>query len=85
MTRETFGPPADYRIGVRNRWLWGDVDSLMLALRGRRPVSQGPTASRFTEVRRFLKLWGRDLYYENPKWYDPKPFVFETFRRIWSP
>ena len=85
VTRESFPPPAEYRLGVRNRWFWGDVDSLMLALRGRRPLSQASPTGRITELARFLKLWGRNLYYENPKWYDPKPFVFETFRWMWSP
>jgi hypothetical protein len=26
----------------------------------------------------FLKLWGRDLHYENPRWGDLRPWFNET-------
>jgi predicted ATP-grasp superfamily ATP-dependent carboligase len=85
VTRTSFGPPAEYRVGVRNRWWWGDVDSLLLTLRRRRPAGVAPAANRLAELRRFAHFWGRNLYYENPKWYDLKPFLFETYRWLRSP
>ncbi len=74
----TVPPQAAYRLGVRNRWLWGDVDSLMLTLRGRGPV--GAHRPRLRAVREFLRFWGRDLHYENPRFEDMKPWAFESYR-----
>jgi predicted ATP-grasp superfamily ATP-dependent carboligase len=72
-----FAPQPPYRIGVRNRWFWGDVDSLLLTLSGRSP-SSGARPSRFRAIIEFMKLGGRDLYYENPKLRDIRPWLFES-------
>ncbi len=77
-------PPA-YKVGVRNRWLMGDLDSLLLRLHGgrSRPVSWDG-GSRAGAVLSFLKLWGRDLHYENPRADDLGPWWHEArqwFRR----
>ncbi|HET7217827.1 MAG TPA: GNAT family N-acetyltransferase [Vicinamibacterales bacterium] len=72
-------PVPSYRIGVRNRWFWGDVDSLLLSLFG----SNGRTAdqgSRTRAIGEFMKLWGKDLHYENPTLRDIKPGLLETYR-----
>ena len=69
--------PASYRVGVRNRWFWGDVDSLLLTLAGRTAPGTDP-GSRVRAVVEFLKLGGRNLYYENPKLRDLKPWWFES-------
>jgi predicted ATP-grasp superfamily ATP-dependent carboligase len=77
------GEPASrppYRIGVRNRWLWGDVDSLLLTLFGGRGAPRTGTTGRWTAVVDFAKFWGSDLHYENPKLGDLRPFFFETYR-----
>ena len=74
---------APYRVGVRNRWLWGDVDSLLQTLR----KWQGPPdlrSSRARAIWQFLKFFGADLYYDNPKWDDPWPFAVETGQRLRS-
>jgi hypothetical protein len=70
-------PPRPYRIGVRNRWFWGDVDSLLLTLAGRTSPGR-PPASRARAVVDFMKLGGRNLYYENPKLGDLGPWFFES-------
>jgi predicted ATP-grasp superfamily ATP-dependent carboligase/CelD/BcsL family acetyltransferase involved in cellulose biosynthesis len=72
---------TSYHIGVRNRWLWGDVDSLLQML-GR---WQGPRDLRSSRIRaawQFMKFLGADLYYDNPKWDDPWPFAVETGQRL---
>jgi predicted ATP-grasp superfamily ATP-dependent carboligase len=69
-------PP--YRVGVRNRWFWGDVDSLLLTLAGRTaPGANG--GGRLRALLEFMKLGGRNLYYENPKLQDLGPWFFESF------
>jgi predicted ATP-grasp superfamily ATP-dependent carboligase len=71
-------PQPPYRLGVRNRWLWGDVDNLILTLQGRGPA--GSARPRGRALREFLTFWGRDLHYENPKLGDLKPWAFESYR-----
>lgn len=74
--------PPSYRLGVRTRWFWGDVDSLLVSLFG---TGVPPHNSRrLAAAVEFLRLFGRDLHYDNPKWFDPQPFVTESlawFRR----
>jgi predicted ATP-grasp superfamily ATP-dependent carboligase len=71
-------PPAPpYRAGVRNRWFWGDFDSLLLQLRARQSAADS-WREKAKAVGRFLRLWQRDLHYENPKLSDLRPWLFET-------
>lgn len=65
---------ADYKVGVRSRWFWGDVDHLYLRLR------DGGTGSRLRALLDFLRLRpGRDRE-EIWRWRDPLPFLVETLR-----
>jgi len=82
------GPPdrvsADYRIGVRSRWFWGDVDNLYLRLT--RSLAQLHVSddydSRLRAILRFLTFHpGRD-HCEVWRWGDPAPFLVETGQRI---
>jgi predicted ATP-grasp superfamily ATP-dependent carboligase len=71
-------PPAPpYRTGVLNRWFWGDLDSLLLQLRARQSSDES-WRDKAKAVGRFLRLWQRDLHYENPKLSDLRPWLFET-------
>ncbi len=74
----SFPPQAPYRLGVRNRWLWGDVDNLILTLTGSGPA--GPRRGRLRAVGDFLACRGKDLHYENPRRGDLRPFAFESYR-----
>lgn len=69
-------PPPDYRVGVKSRWLWGDVDSLLIGLR-RGPQATGGRG-RLTQVAQFMKLWSPGLCYENPRLSDLGPWLEET-------
>ncbi len=79
---EAPGPQAPYRLGVRSRWLWGDVDSLLLTMRGRPGAPDAGNAHRLKAVMEFLKFKGRNLYYDNPQWDDQMPWVLETRTRL---
>ena len=73
-----------YRIGVRSRWFWGDVDQLYLRLT--RTNDQLHVAhdhdSRLRALLRFLTVHpGRDRC-EVWRWSDPLPFVLETAQRF---
>jgi predicted ATP-grasp superfamily ATP-dependent carboligase len=73
-----------YRIGVRSRWFWGDVDHLYLRLtRSLAQLQVGDDyGSRLRTVLRFLAFHpGRDRC-EVWRWRDPAPFLLETAQRL---
>jgi len=68
--------PVDrYRIGVRNRWLLGDVDHVYLSWR----ESRGLNATRRAIVG-FLTAFGTGTHHEVDRWDDFRPFVVELKR-----
>lgn len=71
-----------YRQGVRSRWLWGDVDSLLISMRR---GGQGAGKRRLAAMSDFLRFWQRDLHYENPRWSDLKPWLHETAHWVRRP
>jgi len=62
----------DYRVGVRSRWFWGDVDQLYLRLKAR--------GSRFRALLDFFRVSPRRDRSEVWRWSDPAPFVVETLQ-----
>jgi predicted ATP-grasp superfamily ATP-dependent carboligase len=70
----------DYKIGVKTRWLWGDIDLLlMLAFKSRYklnlPDDYGPKWKVIIDI---LNPFGRNLYYEVLKVNDLGPWLYET-------
>jgi predicted ATP-grasp superfamily ATP-dependent carboligase len=75
---------SGYRVGVRSRWFWGDVDHLYLRLT--RSLAQLHVAenfgSRLDAVLQFVAVHpGRDRC-EVWRWGDPAPFLLETSQRL---
>jgi len=64
-----------YRVGVRSRWFWGDVDHLYLRLR-----NGGGAAGKLTALRDFLRV-GRNRE-EVWRWRDPAPFLLESLQQL---
>jgi predicted ATP-grasp superfamily ATP-dependent carboligase len=77
---------APYRIGVRSRWLLGDLDHLYLRLSKRdRDLRLPPSApSRLRTLMEFLKLCQRNTRYEIARLDDPRPFLHELGQAIAS-
>lgn len=76
---EAVAETRQYRVGVRSRWFWGDVDHLWLRLR-RNGNGNGSAGSRLGAVLDFLRLApGRDRF-EVGRWNDPLPGVVETLQ-----
>lgn len=67
-TGETVLAPQPYRVGVRSRWFWGDVDHLYLRLR------QG--GARLHAAADFLRATGDEVW----RWRDPAPFLVESLQ-----
>lgn len=76
----SFEPQVPYRLGVRNRWFWGDVDSLLLRVVGGVTAPHRRAQGRLGAILEFLKLWGPNLYYDNPKADDFRPFAWESYQ-----
>jgi hypothetical protein len=65
---------------VRNRWLIGDFDSLLLQLAGKGTAKD--LGAKVRAACSFLHLWGRNLHYENPRLSDPGPGLFEAMHWV---
>lgn len=71
-------PAPTYRVGVQSRWLLGDFDALLVRLFSRRQRVVSDPHGKLHHTMQFMKLWGRDLHYENPRVSDLGPWFFET-------
>lgn len=75
---------TEYRVGVRSRWFWGDVDHLYLRLT--RSLAQLHVTddydSRLRAVLRFLTVHPVRDRCEVWRWGDPAPFLLETSQRL---
>lgn len=71
-----------YKVGVRSRWFWGDVDALvMLLTRSRASLNLPPShPGRWRVLWDFMHLWGRDMHYEVLRLDDVRPWLLETRR-----
>ena len=68
---------ANYRVGVRSRWFWGDVDHLYLQLR-----NGGGPSGKLRALRDFLRHRpGRDRE-EIWRWRDPAPFILQSLQQF---
>ena len=83
-TGEQVTPQLEYRIGVKSRWLLGDLDHLLIRLKNTKGPngSNGNHHSRVRACLEFLKLYERDSYYEvfrrddpGPGWHELREYV----------
>ncbi len=70
-------PPAAYRVGVRNRWLLGDLDHLYLTLRG-----AAAAGAKLRALLRFLAPPGAPTRHEVLRWDDLAPGWHEIGRYL---
>jgi len=77
-------PENGYRIGVKSRWLLGDLDQLVMRVKKRdRALNLPPGApSKFRSLMSFCRFFERDLFYEVEDFDDPAPSRFEMLRYI---
>lgn len=80
----TIEPILSYRTGVQSRWLWGDIDALLMVLFKSRARLRLPPdhPGRLVYLARFLRLWGRDMHYEVLSRDDLKPWLYESLKWI---
>src|SRR5258706_3994805 len=65
----------DYRVGVRGRWLAGDLRHLAAVLQGRPAGWSGPYPTRWRSLVDFVKPGGGGGHYDDLWLKDPAPFV----------
>lgn len=72
-----------YRIGIRSRWLLGDLDSLYLTLlpNGRAPFKIN-LAEKLRSIYEFARVVGRNDRFDVVSLGDPKPFLLELARHL---
>jgi predicted ATP-grasp superfamily ATP-dependent carboligase len=72
-------PVLQYRVGVRSRWWWGDVDQLLIRLRhgSSTPGVDPADAGRWRALREFLSVRRLDRE-EILRLRDPRPFLRES-------
>ncbi|VAW73225.1 ATP-grasp enzyme-like protein [hydrothermal vent metagenome] len=71
-----------YEVGIRSRWLWGDIDLLLMYLfKSSRQLNLPPGApSRWKSLRKILNPFGHNLHYEVLRFSDLKPWLHETMQ-----
>jgi predicted ATP-grasp superfamily ATP-dependent carboligase len=76
--------PHTYKVGVRSRWLLGDLDHLLSRLFHRNRDRHLPECapSRGRMLLDFLKLAGPGLHYDVVSSDDPRPFVYEVHQYL---
>jgi predicted ATP-grasp superfamily ATP-dependent carboligase len=88
---EDVPPQFNYKIGVKSRWLLGDLDNLIIRLTHSREIYDGAGSeiSKAGALLDFLKLNGRNLHYDvfrlddpSPGWMEAKTYFATACRRI---
>jgi hypothetical protein len=80
---ERIKPLVTYRIGVRSRWWWGQIDHLIgrVPRRARSgPLPPGTVSARRALADLVLAPFRRGDHEEVLSWDDPRPFWNETIR-----
>ena len=79
---KTVPPVSAYRTGVRSRWLWGDIDALLMLLTKRAERERLPATQRgrWRAIAAFFKWQGRDCRFEVLRLNDIRPWLLESWR-----
>jgi len=70
---ENIKPPVDYKKGIKLRWLFGDLDRLIIIFKD----SDLSLANKLNEFVNFCKFFQPHMRYEINRINDLKPFLFE--------
>lgn len=74
--------PRAYEVGVRSRWLLGDLDHLLIRLRGRRRELATPASSRLHAVMEFFTGSKRGSRQDVFRRDDPRPMLHELWHYV---
>ena len=73
---------ADYKLGIRSRWFWGDVDLLLTHIFKSRASLKLPEVhdSRLVSILKILNPFVRKQRFEVLRLTDPKPWIHESMQ-----
>lgn len=74
-------PTFNYRVGVKGRWINGDLYNLLAVLRGEPKIS-ALRPSRLRTLLCFLKFYEKNMHYDNLSLNDPAPFFMSLYGDI---
>lgn len=79
---KNLAPVSGYRTGVRSRWLWGDIDALLMLLTKRAERERLPAAQRgrWRALAAFFTWQGRNSRFEVLRLTDIRPWLLESWR-----
>lgn len=80
-TKADIDYPHKYKVGIRCRWLLGDLDHLILVLKQNK-LPNALSISKVTTTLNFFKLWGKNTQFEVNRIKDIKPFIVELWQYI---
>ena len=80
--REALDLPSDYAVGVKSRWLLGDLDHLLIRLFGRARDLPPPASSRLRAFVEFLNRPDRGSRQDVFRRDDPRPMVHELWQYV---
>ncbi len=67
----------DYKVGIKNRWLLGDMDNLYLQLFKKQRGQSLSYLGKWQIIKNFLNFFENGISYEINRWDDLRPFFFE--------
>lgn len=78
--QKAVGPVKEYKVGVKTRWLLGDIDRLLLILFKSKSKLNLPVGhkGKIGCLLEFMKLWGDNTHYEVLSMDDFKPWLYEV-------
>ena len=79
---ERIAPVSAYRLGVRSRWWWGQIDHLIGRVRRSGALPPGTRSATRALGDLILGPFRSENYEEVMRWSDPRPFFRETIRWI---
>lgn len=73
---------TSYKLNVKTRWLWGDIDALMIRMLKSNDKQQLPenADSKLVYLLKFLKFWEPGLHYDVLRLSDVRPWLYESYR-----
>jgi predicted ATP-grasp superfamily ATP-dependent carboligase len=74
---EQIRPVFKYKIGVKFRWLNGDIENLCSIIKGEPKLINIEPPNRLNAVLRFLQFYEKNMHYDGFSLFDPMPFFMD--------
>ena len=71
-----------YKYGVKSRWLWGDIDALLIRIfkSSEKQLLPEGSDSKLVYFLKFMKLWEPNLNYDVLRLSDLRPWIYESIK-----